>query len=330
MGWLQDVFKNGVTHYGNEQPAYFIRKNGERDLAYFNFVYQPYHENDGTVSGVMVLATDVTEQVLARKKTEESEKRFRLLADSIPIHVFIMEPDDDVCINYWNKSWLDYTGQTIEEALGKTWNRIIHPNDIQTVIDTYQSAFEKRQSFMLPGIRVKRYDGMYRWHSVTANPRYLPSGDFIGYIGIGVDIHESKLTEDALKVSESHFRKMTDLMPAKISNANADGDVTYFNKHWLDFSGMDFKELKEFGYHQIMHPDEIAEFQQRFQKAAETGEDMEMEMRFKNAAGNYKWHLNIASPVKDEHGKIKMWVGVTTEIQKMKDEEERKGDFIKW
>jgi PAS domain S-box-containing protein len=196
-------------------------------------------------------------------------------------------------------------------------------------MDVYIPAFEKRQSYFLPGIRVRRHDGEYRWHSVQANPRYLLNGEFIGYIGIGVDIHEKKLTEDALKQSEAHFRLMADLMPAKISNANVDGTVTYFNQHWLDFSGYTFEELKDFGYHKIMHPDEVEEFQQRLQEAAETRTDLEMEMRFKNAAGDYIWHLNLASPVIDENGNITMWVGSTTEIQKLKEDEQLKGDFLK-
>jgi signal transduction histidine kinase len=63
-----------------------------------------------------------------------------------------------------------------------------------------------------------------------------------------------------------------------------------------------------------MHPDELEEFQQRLVKAAETGKVLEMEMRFKNRKGEYKWHLNLASPIKDENGKVIMWVGSTTEI----------------
>ncbi len=103
----------------------------------------------------------------------------------------------------------------------------------------------------------------------------------------------------------------------------------HFNKSWLDYVELTFEELKNLGYHKIMHPDEVEEFQKRVQKAAETGADLEMEMRFINKDGEYKWHLNRASPVKDENGNIKMWIGVTSEIQKMKDEEERKDNFIK-
>lgn len=448
MGWLLEVFHTGITRYGNEEAAYFIRENGEKELAYFNFVYQPYREGDGRISGVMILATDVTEQVLTRKKVEESEfryhnmiysstsgigilhgedmtitvandaiielwgkgkeiigknhfdalpeleeqgykevlnavyktgkpfvatetpihilqngemtlkyfnfilqpqhdiegkiigvgiiatevtsqaeynlqlkeseERFRSLADNVPLHIFIIEPDENATISYWNKNWLDYIGQTFEQAIGNTWVEVIHPDDVQEIMDIYLPSFQNRQPYFLPGIRVRRHDGEYHWHSVQANPRYLPNGEFIGYIGVGINIHESKLAQDALKASEEHFRKMADLMPAKISNANANGDVTYYNKNWLDFTGFTFEELRDFGYYQIMHPDEIEEFKSRFEKAAVTGTDLVMEIRIKNIDGDYVWHLNIASPVKDENGNIKMWVGVTTDISDQK------------
>ncbi len=250
-------------------------------------------------------------------KLKESEERFRSLADNAPMHIFILEPNAEASVSYFNKHWLDYTGQTIEEAMGRTWDGIIHPDDVQLIMDVYVPAFEKRQPYTLPAIRVRRYDGAYRWFQVHANPRYLPNGEFMGFIGAGFDIHESKLAINALKESESHFRQLADLMPAKISNANADGDVTYFNQHWLDYSGYSFEELRDFGYHKIMHPDELDEFQKRFQKAGETGSVLEMEMRFMNKEGDYRWHLNLASPIKDENGQIKMWVGSTTDIHEL-------------
>lgn len=459
MGYLLDVYRNGVIHYGFEEPANFNRENGATELMYFNFVYQPYKEDDGTITGVMVLATDVTEQVLARKKVEESEhryrqmiysspsliailkgeeliidiandailatwgkgkdvfgkpllsvlpelidqgfydffhnvyttgqpnhgyevpvnvmrngkselshytfvyqaqrdindkiegiaiiatevtpqaeinkkikeseERFRSLADHIPLIAFVIDPNVEATISYWNKTWLDYTGQTLEEAVGRAWFGIIHPNDVPVIMAIYVPAFQKREPYFLPAIRIKRYDGAYRWHLVKSNPRYMPDGEFMGYIGIAFDIHESKLAEDTLKESEQKFRQMADLMPAKITNARPDGAVTYCNKNWLDFTGKTFEELKDFGYQNITHPDEIEKFQKLFAIAAEMGTELEMEMRFLNKAGEYIWHLNLASPVKDENGNVKMWIGSTTEIQKMKDEEERKDNFIK-
>ncbi|WP_298348571.1 chemotaxis protein CheB [Runella sp.] len=310
---LLSVYKTGEPVRAYEIPITFVR-NGKPELMHYTFIYQAQRDADGEIDGVAVIANEVTPQVLAKKQLEESEQRFRNLADESPIFVFIVEPNAEATISYWNKTWLDYTGQTFEEALGRAWEGIIHPDDVPGVMNTYVLAFEKQQSYFLPGIRVKRHDGVYRWHMVKSNPHYLPNGEFNGYIGVGVDIHDKQQAEDALKESESHFRSMADLMPAKISNASVDGNVTYFSKHWLDFTGLDFEELKELGYHKIMHPDELEEFHKRLQKAAETGTDLEMEMRFLNKDGDYKWHLNIASPVKDETGQFKMWISVTTDI----------------
>jgi len=148
---------------------------------------------------------------------------------------------------------------------------------------------------------------------------YLEADQTIsGITIIGNEVTEQVIAKRKIEESEEHFRLMADLMPAKISNASATGDYTYFNKHWLDFSGYTFEELRDFGYHKIMHPDEMEEFHHRLQQAAETSTDCIMEMRFKNKEGDYKWHLNIASPVKDKNGKHISWVGVTTEMQHQK------------
>jgi PAS domain S-box-containing protein len=315
---LDKVRTSGVPFHGVEVQS---PKNlhGHVREEYFNFVFQPYLEADQTISGITIIGNDVTEQVMAKRKIEESEERFRSLADNVPIHIFIIEPNAEATISYWNKNWLNYTGQTTGEAGGRTWDRVVHPDDIPLIMDVYVPAFEKQEPYFLPAIRIRRHDGEYRWHSVQANPRFLPNREFMGFIGIGFDIHEQKIAQDALKLSEEHFRLMADLMPSKISNANAAGDVTYFNKHWLTFSGYTFEELRDFGYHKMMHQDELPEFQQRLQHAVKTNTDCIMEMRFKNKEGDYIWHLNIASPVNDENGNHKMWVGVTTEMQYQKE-----------
>ena len=71
---LLDVFRNGVTHHGSEWPAYFVRENGEKENLYFNFVFQPYREPNRSISGVFVFANDVTEQVIAKNKNQESQE----------------------------------------------------------------------------------------------------------------------------------------------------------------------------------------------------------------------------------------------------------------
>ena len=194
---LDQVYATGIPFHGVDVQSPKNMK-GELKEEYFNFVFQPYLEADETISGITIIGYEVTDQVIAKRKIEESEERFRSLANNMPLNVFIIEPTVEAKISYWNKYWLDYTGQTLEEAIGITWDSIIHPDDLQLIIDLYVPAFENHQPYYLPGIRIRRYDGQYRWFAVQANPRYLPNGEFIGYIGVGFDINDHKLFEKEL------------------------------------------------------------------------------------------------------------------------------------
>lgn len=165
-----------------------------------------YRISNDSSNKVALLFKDVTEQRKAEQNIRESEERFRNLADNSPIFVFIIELQADAPISYWNKTWLDYTGQSMEEAKDTAWNGIIHPNDLAVVMDYYLPAFENRQSYFIPAVRVKRHDGEYRWHAFKGNPRYNPNGDFNGYIGVGFDIHEQKLSEEIIKQSEASLQ----------------------------------------------------------------------------------------------------------------------------
>jgi PAS domain S-box-containing protein len=164
--------------------------------------------------------------------------------------------------------------------------------------------------------------------SLTISPVKNKQGIITGASKIARDITEQKQAEEKVAESEAQFRQMTNLIPAKITNRDAEGGVTYYNKSWLDYAGMSFEELKDFGYNKIIHPDDLGEFQKRFQIAAETGTILEMEMRFKNKDGGYKWHLNRATPLKDDEGRIKMWIGATTDIHDQKTKDQAKDEFI--
>jgi PAS domain-containing protein len=136
MGWLLDVYHNGVTHYGNEEPAYFTRQNGKPETVYFNFIYQPYREDDGIITGVMVSATDVTEQVTSRKKIEESEHRYHEMIFSSPSMIAILKGEEmiidianDAILETWGKG-KDVVGKPLltvmPELVGQGFDNLFH------------------------------------------------------------------------------------------------------------------------------------------------------------------------------------------------------------
>ena len=106
-----------------------------------------------------------------------------------------MSGPDKLC-TYCNQRWLDFTGRSVEAELGNGWTEGVHPEDLKIFVDTYTSAFDRRESYEMQ-YRVRRYDGEYRWISDFGVPRFNPDGSFAGYIGSCIDITESKMVEEA-------------------------------------------------------------------------------------------------------------------------------------
>ncbi len=275
---------------------------------------------DGEVIGVINMLFDITEQVLATKKIEESEIRFRSLADNIPMNIFILEPDEHASVSYFNKYWLNYTGQTFDEALGRAWEGIIHPDDMQAIMDIYIPALKNREAYVFPATRIKRFDGVYRWFKVQASPRFLSDGKFMGYIGISMDIEDQKNHIETLAKSEAKFRELADIMPEKVSSSDINGNVIYYNKGWLDFTGLSFDELRNAGWVKAIDPADVEELAKQWAHSVTTGEDFKMEFRLLSTTGESVWHYCHSVAIKDEHGNVQNWVAITTDIQKHKEQ----------
>jgi PAS domain S-box-containing protein len=122
----------------------------------------------------------------------ESEARFRVMADTAPVMIWMSGPDQGYI--YFNKGWLDFTGRTLEQELGYGWAEDIHPDDQQRRLRTYAEAFNARRDLKVE-YRLRRFDGDYRWLLEIATPRFEPDGSFAGYIGSCIDITERKLAE---------------------------------------------------------------------------------------------------------------------------------------
>jgi PAS domain S-box-containing protein len=131
--------------------------------------------------------------------------------------------------------------------------------------------------------------------------------------------------EIALRDAEEgrvRFRFMAESMPQKIFTAKPNGDVDYLNLQWFEFTGIPFEQMKDWGWAQFVHPDDVEENVRAWRHSVETGEPFDFEHRFRRADGKYRWHLSRARAMRDEHGNISMWIGSNTEIHEQKEKEE--------
>jgi PAS domain S-box-containing protein len=135
---------------------------------------------------------DITMEKQAQDALRENEARFRAMADTAPVMIW-MSGADMLC-TFFNKGWLDFTGRSVEQELGNGWAQGVHREDLDRCLKTYINSFDSRHSFTME-YRLRRRDGEYRWVLDNGGPRFASDGTFLGYIGSCVDISEHKRAE---------------------------------------------------------------------------------------------------------------------------------------
>ena len=155
----------------------------------------PIEDETGTLLGSVLVFRDITEARRARVSLEESESRFRELADQTPAMIWM--GDDTRSLTYFNRSWLEFTGRTMAQEQGDGWTAGVHPEDFATTLAAYATAFEQRVPFEAE-FRLRRHDGDFRWVFNRGHPRFDAAGDFQGYIGAALDVTDRKSAEEAL------------------------------------------------------------------------------------------------------------------------------------
>jgi PAS domain S-box-containing protein len=178
-----------IHHYEYEG----VRRDGTRIWVDAEIVV--IKDREGKLIGTQKLLRDVTERKRADQALRESEERFRLVANTAPVMIW-MSGTDKLC-TYFNKPWLDFTGRPLVAELGNGWADGVHNEDFDRCLKTYTEAFDRREPYAME-YRLRRHDGEYRWMSDTGVPRFNPDKSFAGYIGSCLDVTDRKLAEEAL------------------------------------------------------------------------------------------------------------------------------------
>lgn len=167
------------------------------------------------VSCILTVMNDITEHKRTRNALQESEERFRMMADSAPVLIWVANAEG--AYTYVNKTWVNFTGRNPEQAMGKSWQENIHPDDRVAVREGYTRAFGDRTTFSLQ-YRMRGRDREYRWMLDNGTPRYLRDGSFVGFIGTVIDITAQKETEQKLIEARDHAEEMALLKTTFLTN----------------------------------------------------------------------------------------------------------------
>jgi hypothetical protein len=322
---LRKVFTTGETLSEKESLAYITGNDGMKKF-YLDFEYAPLFEPDESINGIMITVNDVTDKVDARMKVEDAEERLRLATEATGIstwemdliaHRFIHSPQLATIFGHPSSKIMTY-----EELRSQ-----IHPEDIHDIVE---NAFEQgmKTHFYTYEARVIKPDNTICWIRKQGKVFFDENENPIKIIGTLKDITEEKSYQQVLEESESRFRLLADSIPQHIWTADTNGRLFYFNQNVFDYSGLTPDELGENGWLDIVHPDDREGNVRLWKESISSGKDFLYEHRFRRSDGEYRWQLSRAVPQRDASGKIQMWVGSSTDIQEMKEQEQQKDYFI--
>ena len=277
---------------------------------------------------LMVLAQQKEERLVEIadwKHMEESEQRFRLLADCAPVMIWT-SGIDKLC-TYFNAPWLAFTGRTMEQELGTGWAEGVHPADKQRCLDIYTSSFDARKPFSMD-YRLRRFDGQYRWIVDNGVPFYAPDGTFTGYIGSCIDITERRRLEQQLQYSELKLRSLVEANILGVIVVDFDGRIYESNERLARTLGYSTDELlvETFNWSQLIPPESLEALRRQITAFLSTGAQPPFEGEYVRKDGSRVPILAMATLLDAERC---LALVVALDISDRKAAERRKQQFLR-
>ncbi len=306
----------GETVVARDRPFQIDRK-GYLETVYFDISYSPACNERGDVEGVVCIVDETTEQVATEQRLREANERMQLALNSgAVIGTWVW----DVRSNTLNADALFARSFGLDEGVvneGVPFDSAfasIHPDDRDKVRSLKSAAIASRELYRAE-YRVQQPDGAWRWVEANGRCEFDGEGRPTRFPGVLLDIHERKLTEQALRASEARFRTMSDAMPGFAWTADPNGMLDHTSQQWLDYSGSTPEQSLGAGWASFVHPDDVERAAASWMHSVQTGQAYDIEFRLRRRDGIYRWFLARALPVRDETATIVRWVGTCNDIE---------------
>jgi PAS domain S-box-containing protein len=266
---------------------------------------------------------DITEAKQAEERIRRNERELRTLVEAIPAYVGTALPDGSV--DFISQSWLDYTGFSREQGLGRGWTDVIHPDDVDRVLENWQAGLVSGEP-VEHELRCRRADGTYHWFLYRGLPLRDDGGGVVKWYGTLTNIDALKETESALQMREHELVGIIETIPSMLWSTWPNGEPNHLSQRILDFFGANFEEFVNRGWQSFIHPDDREETAKAFFRALITGESYSAINRLRRVDGEYRWHHTMGEPLRDPQGKIIQWYGLSIDIDARKRAEDHLRD----
>lgn len=299
---------------------------------YYTFEYRVRHKNgqyryvldrgsvvrDAQFRPVRVVGsiTDISQHKQAETALRESEAKYKRIIESNIVGIYF--GDFTGKIYEANDSFLQTFGYTREELEAGClyWNQM-------TPAEYSQLDEQKIQELQANGA-CKPFEKEYLHKDGTRIPILLAIASIEGKGSEGysvclvLDISQRKQAQLKLRESEQQYRFLSESIPQIVWSCNPQGECEYISRRWVEYTGKPIEEAKNFGWLNVLHPEDATSVKHIWQQSLTTGELYSSEMRYRRCDGVYRWFLVRALPMKDERGEVIRWFGTSTDIHERK------------
>ncbi|MEL1254520.1 PAS domain S-box protein [Flavobacterium sp. DGU38] len=306
---FENVLKTGIPYHGNEVPVP-LNRFGKLEVSYFDFLYYPLNEEDGSISGIIVTVTEVSEKVLTRKKIEQNEQRLNIIVEASELGTWELNIKTKEL--RYSKRYLEIIGG-YKEQLDLTHEQLLahlHPDDMHIRNKAFKEALVSGN--LNYEARLIWKDQTIHWMEGKGKVFYDENGNPEKLIGTIRDTTAERKHQQAIEESEKRFRSLTESIPQLIWETDEKGNALFTSGKWLEYTGV--QPGKEDSWETMIHPEDFEENVKIWSHSLATGEGYRADVRIKSKDGTYRWHAGIGEPIRNEKNEIIKWVGAFTDI----------------
>jgi two-component system CheB/CheR fusion protein len=256
------------------------------------------------------------DKVLERtRELTQSEERFRLVSKATNDSIWDWNLTNNKV--WWSDNFYSVFGYTQQNASTSRsfWQENIHPDDLDRVRESITRAVNTKQSQWSEGYRLRRADGSY---AHVLDRGYLMQDEYATpyrMLGSLMDVTILREAEELAVMNMEEKRFLAESMPLILWTAMPNGEINFVNQQFIAYTGL---SVKECGWNEIIHPDDLQVWNEAWNRAMKNKEDFSTELRLKRADGLYHWFLSRARAQKDAQGSALLWVGTSTDIHEQK------------
>ncbi len=255
---------------------------------------------------------DVSDQLHLAADQRPRSARLRGLAEHLPQQVWTASATGQM--EYFNERAAAFLGEAMTRQARQDWRRAIHPDDHGPALARWGRAVAQG-TFFEAELRLRRYDGAFRWVLAQAQPARDARGQVLRWYGTNTDIHELHTLTHQLVRREREFRFLAESIPHLVWAADADGRLTFVNQRWVEYTGLTLAQAQVSDWTLMIVPEERPAAASALAAHLATGQEFELRTRCREASsGTARWFLHRAQALYDEQGHFIRWYGTSTDV----------------